>query len=150
MAVAVVAVAATINDIYQIASGNVSAILTSSTDKGDAKDNVQITNSYKIITPWVQYGYAFWLNNINRDIKKVIAGTTSGLVHEWLLHNVAYVGSSVLGLDRYAAMAQSVDVGKTLFADSHGGLIEHGMKVSYLLLNPLNAIIDMIINGGYN
>ena len=50
----------------------------------------------------------------------------------------------------YADMAMSVNVGKTLFSDDHGGLIEHGMKISYLLLHPLAAIHDLIINGGYS
>ena len=60
-----IALAATINDIYQISSGNVSAETTSSVDNGDSIDNVHVTDSYKIITPWMQYGYSFYLNYIN-------------------------------------------------------------------------------------
>ena len=147
--VAVVAAAATINDIYQFASGNVSANTTSSTDEGDATDNVRINDSYKILTPWMQYGYSFYLNHFNTETKNTIDGTTTGVVYEWMAHNLAYAGASILGIDKYKASAQSVDVGKTLFGDRHGGLIEHGMKIPYIVLNPVTAVIDLIVNGGY-
>ena len=67
--IGIVAVAATINDIYQIASGNVSVDSTSSIEDGDFQDNVRISDSYKILTPWMQYGYSFYLNHINDDTK---------------------------------------------------------------------------------
>ena len=146
---AVVAIAATANDIYQIASGNVQATTTSSTEQGDTTDNVRINDSYKILTPWVQGGYSFYLNHINKDTKNVIDGTTAGMSHEWMLHNIAYAGASILGLEKYKKPAQSVDLGKTLFGDDHNNFIEHSMKISYFLLNPLNALIDIVINGGY-
>ena len=91
----VTALAATANDIYQLASGNVTAETTSSTDEGDSTDNVQIKDSYKIITPWVQYGYSFYLNHINEDTKDVIDGTVLGTTIEWGLHNFAYTFSSI-------------------------------------------------------
>ena len=147
--IGIVAVAATINDIYQIASGNVSVDSTSSIEDGDFQDNVRISDSYKILTPWMQYGYNFYLNHINDDTKNIIDGTTIGVTHEWMLHNIAYAGASILGLDTYRDAARSVDVGKTLFDDDHGNIIEHSMKISYIVINPMNAVIDFLINGGY-
>ena len=43
----------------------------------------------------------------------------------------------------------TVDVGRTMFSDNHGGIIEHGTKISYIITNPIAAITDLIINGGY-
>ena len=63
--VAVVAVAATANDIYQIARGNVYV-----EDKKTTSSNVHIENSYKILTPWMRYGYSFHLNHFNKKNKR--------------------------------------------------------------------------------
>lgn len=140
------AIYATIKDIYQIASGNVYAAHTLLNNK----DNVQIRNSYTIITPWVKYGYAFYLNYFNNETKNAIDGTTEGMVFEWVIHNLGYVAFTILGNERRAIQAKDVDLGRTLFADDHGGLIEHSMKILYLLLCHKTAIRDLITNGGYN
>jgi len=145
--VGIIAVAATINDINQISGLKLERI--SSTDNGDTEDNVGIINSYKILTPWVQYGYGFYLNYINEQTRDIIDGTTVGVTYEWMLHNIAYAGASILGLDSFKASAESVDIGKTVFDDSHKGFIEHALKTPYIVLFPITAVIDLFINGGY-
>ena len=145
--VGIIAVAATISDINQISGLKLERI--SSTDNGDTEDNVGIINSYKILTPWVQYGYGFYLNYINEQTRDIIDGTTVGVTYEWMLHNIAYGGASILGLDSFKASAESVDIGKTVFDDSHKGFIEHALKTPYIVLFPITAVIDLFINGGY-
>ena len=68
---------------------------------------------------------------------------------EWMLHNIAYAGASILGPDSFKASAESVDIGKTVFDDSHKGFIEHALKTPYIVLFPITAVIDLFINGGY-
>ena len=100
------AIAATANDAYQIASGDVYV----DTRKTNA-ENVHIENSYKIISPWMRYGYSFYLNHFNADTKDVIQGSTAGTQFEWDLHNyAAWLG---VGGDS----AKHLDVGKTIFSD---------------------------------
>ena len=41
--------------------------------------NVQIINSYKIVTPWVRYGYCISLNYFNEDTKDIIKGSSIGM-----------------------------------------------------------------------
>ena len=72
----------------------------------------------------------------------IIDGTTFGVAYEWMLHNFAYAGASILGLNKYKDQAQSVDIGKTVFADPHDGFIGHSMKIPYIVLFPIAAVID--------
>lgn len=130
---------AVVHDAFQIGS----------TEYVPSETGVHIKDSYMILTPWFQYGYCFWLNHVNPETRYVIDGTTNGLMYEWMLHNIAFWGSSLLGFDDYADMAASVDVGETLFSDDHNNWMEHGMKLSYILLDPASSLIDLIINGGY-
>jgi len=81
--------------------------------------------------------------------RDIIDGTTVGVTYEWMLHNIAYAGASILGLDSFKASAESVDIGKTVFDDSHKGFIEHALKTPYIVLFPITAVIDLFINGGY-
>jgi hypothetical protein len=69
------AVAATTNDIYQLVrNDSEEKIKTFAT-----VDNVHVENSYKIVTPWMRYGYSFYLNHINSDTRDVIKGSTLGV-----------------------------------------------------------------------
>lgn len=107
--------------------------------------NVKIANSTKIITPWVQYGYAFYLKYINKDTKDKIEGSALGVQFEWLCHNVAYYGCSLLdsalsifGLENddikgAIESAKEVQVGETLFSDSGHKIPGVLMKVAYIL-----------------
>ena len=64
-----------IKEIYnQIMSGKISV-------SGD-KENVHIDNLYKIVTPWVQFGYSFYLNHVNKKTKNAIKCTTFGVSFE--------------------------------------------------------------------
>ena len=100
------ALATTANDIYQIASGNVYVDMNKTNS-----ENVHIENSYKILTPWMRYGYSFYLNHFNPNTKDVIRGSTAGVQFEWELHNyAAWLG---IGGDS----AKHLDVGKSIFAD---------------------------------
>ncbi len=136
--VVVIAVALTVNDIEQIDNGEVTATVS------DDGESVIINNSYKIVTPWVQYAYSYYLNHINPETKDVIKGSTIGVQYEWMLHNAAYY----VGIER--DHTQSVDVGASIFSDTHGGLMGNGMKISYLVLHdPIFWIWDLVVNGGY-
>ncbi len=127
-------------------------------DKGKTNsENVHIENSYKIITPWVMYGYSFYLNHINPDSKDVIQGSTVGVYYEWQLHNfAAWLG---IGGDS----AKDLDVGKSIFTDgqSHPLIDDNGeitlegvmslfMRGTYIMLNnPIYWVWDLIVNGGF-
>ena len=149
---AIGAIAATANDIYQIARDDEKGLEVSVSG-----DNVHIENSYKILTPWMRYGYSFYLNHFNPNTKDVIQGSTAGVQFEWELHNyAAWLG---IGGDS----AKHLDVGKSIFADGkthplrdeHGnitetGVMSLGMRTGYILSgNPIYWIWDLIVNGGF-
>ena len=135
--------AATASDINLLVSGN------SDRNEGvyytiTGEESIQIVNSYKIKTPWVQWGYSFYLNHINPGTKDIIKGSTMGMQYEWVLHNLAYF----LGINR--SSSASVDLGQSIFADEHGGFMGNAMKLSYIrLFPPFYWIWDLIANGGY-
>ena len=150
--IGVVALAATANDIYQIASGNVYVDMNKTNS-----ENVHIENSYKILTPWMRYAYSFYLNHINEGTKNIIQGSSVGVQFEWELHNyAAWLG---IGGDP----AKHLDVGKSIFADGkthplrdeHGnitatGAMSLGMRIVYIWFgNPIYWIWDLIVNGGF-
>ncbi len=142
--------ATTVSDINLILSGEV-------TYKTNGIDNVQIVNSYKIQTPWVQWGYSFYLNHINPDTKDIIKGSTTGMQYEWVLHNLAYF----LGINR--SSSASVDLGPSIFSDgkdhplidengevSMAGVMSLLMRIIYLMFShPIYTVWDLIANGGF-
>ena len=137
----------TAKDISKIAIGDVEV-----NNKSTNSTNVQVKNSYQISTPWVQYAYAFYLNHINKSTKEVIKGSTSGVVFEWGLHNVAYL----LGFEK----GKDLDVGATIFSDNNAhpildqkgnvslnGLMSVGMTIMYMALTPAVVWVpDFIIS----
>lgn len=134
------ALAATIQDIVQIANGNITSTVTTTAQGG----NVQIKNSYKIITPWMQWGYSVYLNHFNSNTKDVIKGSSFGVQYEWMLHNAAYY----LGIEQ--ERTRDVDIGASIFSDSHKSTMGRAMKFSYMLLgSPLFWIWDLSANGGF-
>ena len=154
---AVVAALATANDVYQIAR----SLDNDNTDEGKvlvtpSDDNVHIENSYKILTPWMQYGYSFYLNHFNEGTKDIIQGSTKGVQYEWSLHNAA----ALLG---FGESAENADIGKTIFADgdnrrlreddgslSEVGLMSLAMRLSYFVVSsPISWIGDLTVNGGF-
>ena len=148
----IIAVAATINDIYQMARDDGEGVEVS-----HSNDTVKVKNSYKIITPWMRHGYAFYLNHINKDTKDIIQGSSAGVQFEWELHNyAAWLG---IGGDS----AKDLDIGKSIFTDgkhhplldqdgkvSKVGVMSLGMRILYILsVNPIYWIWDLIANGGF-
>ncbi len=150
--IGVVALAATANDIYQLVNKNVYV-----NENGTNSENVNIENSYKMLTPWMRYGYSFYLNHFNPSTKDVIQGSTAGVEFEWELHNyAAWVGNG-------GDSAKHLDVGSSIFADSKNhpfkdengnispvGVMSLGMRIGYIIFgNPLYWIWDLIVNGGF-
>ena len=135
----------------------VNDIKTSHTIDGDhvfVNQNVKIEGSNSITTPWVIYGYSFYLNHFREDTKNVIQGRTFGLSYEWALHNFA----ALLGIG--GKQATSLDVGASIFADGRDhnfeksrpevALMSIAMRASYMIItSPLIWIRDMRINGGF-
>ncbi|MGM9970600.1 MAG: hypothetical protein ACI35S_09425, partial [Anaeroplasma sp.] len=150
--IAAVAIGATIHDIYLIANSKENGLSVSVSD-----NNIHIENSYKLLTPWMIYGYSFYLNHINPNTKDIIKGSTAGVQFEWELHNcAAWLG---FGGDS----AKHLDVGKSIFTDgknrqskdNNGNInityyLSIGMRVGYIILgNPIYWIWDLIMNGGF-
>ena len=144
-AIIAVAVAATVNDIYQIIN-NVKV--------ESAQNTITIKNSYRLLTPWMQYGYSIYLNYFNKDTRDIIKGTSIGMQFEWELHNIAFYGFSIakiIGFDNNSISdginsAKEVDIGKTIFADNHGKS-STVMKIAYISRGVPWWLIDLGING---
>jgi len=126
--IVIVLIDITMDDIVQISSGNVNAKVCTNED---GESSVEIENSYKIITPWVQYGYSVYLNYSREDTKDIIDGSSFGMQFEWELHNVAYAFSSVFGLEKYKGQSEHVNLGSTIFEDDHG-FLSYAMFAMYL------------------
>ena len=99
--------------------------------KNKNNDGAHIHNSHKIKMPWSMI--KFVIKNRGEEIE----GSTAGFVFEWYVHNVAY---DITGSER----AAHVDVGTTIWADRHG-LASVGMILSYLVISPISAIYDYIM-----
>ena len=137
---------------YQVASKEVKVDKDKTTS-----ENVHIENSYKILTPWVRYGYGFYLNHFNPETKDVIQGSTAGLQFEWELHN--YAAWFGFGGDS----AKNLDVGKSIFADgkvhplinndgeiTSEGVMSLAIRVAYLVSHGIAYVTwDLITNGGF-
>jgi len=76
-------------------------------------NSVQIRNASKIKTPWVLLAYSYYLNHFHRKAKNILKGSTSGIVYEWFLHNLAaWAGIGEEG------QASNVDLGAFIFSDA--------------------------------
>ncbi|MBR1890940.1 MAG: RHS repeat-associated core domain-containing protein [Clostridia bacterium] len=146
----VLAVMFTISDINTInQSSDESFHVTTASDK------IEIQQSYRIITPWVQYGYAVYLNYFNDSTKDIIKGTSVGMQFEWAVHNLAFYGLSAAktildfigvgskSLDDDIEQSASVNMEPTIFHDKHDGL-SIAMFCLYYLVSPRTAILDFI------
>ena len=131
-----------VHDIYQLSESK------GQTTKEEAGDNlgytinsdgdIEIHNSYKVLTPWMQYAYSFYLNHFNDSTKEEIKGTTTGVRYEWMLHNAAYM---LTGSDS----AKSVNIGYTIFHDNHGWM-SVVMGITYVSsVGLLYSITDAIV-----
>ncbi len=103
-------------------------------------------DSYKIKNPVVMYKY---IENHRGD---EIAGSTAGVVYEWAVHNIAYnVGKLAvsIGFDEWGtrtkAKGQTLDVGQTIFNDSHG-VMSVFMWATYCIGSPFSAAYDLYVH----
>jgi hypothetical protein len=150
--VAILSVAVTAQDIYYLNSDDFGL-----TNVTEGAESIEIENSYHIITPWMKFGYSFYLNHFNESTKDIIKGTTMGMQYEWMLHNVAYR----LGFG--GDPAKNVNIGVSIFADgkshplreengniSPEGIMSLAMRITYVgFSDPLSCIWDLIVNGGF-
>lgn len=141
----IVKAAATINDMYQLSRKDGKGTFISEEKSND--ENVHITNSYKIITPEMQYEVSKAVNHSSK-YGNTIRGTSRGIQYEWMVHNIAYYATSLLnslGIDTGSMneSAKDVDVGHTIFDDDHGAL-SIAMNVGYATVHPFHALYDLI------
>ena len=106
-------------------------------------EGAHIDNSYKIKTPWAMYAF------IEMHRGNDIAGSTAGVVFEWICHNCAYKIGNFFGIDRISDRAKDLDIGKTIFDDerepfSAEWFMSLGMKAVYARAFPILAIYDFI------
>jgi RHS repeat-associated protein len=140
-----VTVAATVNDIYQVASGNVPVERIVDDVDGEKKESVKIKDSYKLLTPMARLYYSAYVNHINPDTRNVVKGTSLGLEFEWMVHNTAYF----LSFGTFER-AGDLDAEASIFSDDHG-FYSIAMKMAYMsLYGPIFVISDIIANGGFN
>ena len=126
-----------INDIYQLASGNVYF---------DA-DIGQIRNSSKISTSIMIMGYSFYLKYISPS-KDYFKGSAGGIMGEWVAHNIAYDVLSVLSLftnkvDSALDSAEHVDLGHTIFEEDRY-FVRFLSLIFEIVFSPLGYIKDKI------
>ncbi len=131
------------------------SLLTDGTVIGKPKGNgeVEIENSHLINTPWVQWGYSFYLNHIKSDTKDIIKGTTSGVQSEWAAHNLGYYGLSALKVGvglfggnadwivEYMGYANPANIGATVF-DNPISDVSKGLIAYNIITNPIATLID--------
>ena len=129
----------TTRDIYEIVSGHV--------DSSVNGDELEITDSYKVKTPWVQFGYIFYLKYIKSKTKWHIKGSVLGAQFEWFSHNVAYAKSKITGNVDDEKKAKTVNIGGTIFSDSHENQ-NWKMKMAYFIIFIPIRLIDFWINDG--
>ena len=108
-------------------------------------NGAQIIDSYKVTNPITMY------KHIRENRGDEIAGSTVGVVHEWVVHNIAYgVGNFAVGIgldewgNNFRDKGQTLDVGRTIYDDSHGwfSLI---MWITYGAISPFSAGYDFYI-----
>ena len=117
---------------------------------GVENSGARISNSYKLETTIYKYEYLF--DNRGNEVK----GSATGMVYEWTVHNLLYAIAEPLSdckvpviakvASDLAGRAESVDFGKTIWADFEDhGLLSIPMLISYVVISPRVAIFDLII-----
>ena len=140
----VIAVVATVHDIYHLVKGKVKVDNEYTNEK-----NVQVQNSSKLLTPWMILGYSFYLNHFKESTKDVIKGTTVAVSYEWWLHNLA------AWLNIGGERSKHVDVGATIFDDFNNRdnsdvsvkVLSATMAITYALILPTLGLIDWLVYG---
>ena len=144
---------ATINDIYQLARNDEKKVTATKTAEGKS---VQVSNSIMIITPWVKMGYSIYLNYFS-EYKDYFTGSSTGMVFEWVVHNVGFHGFSIIEktklvfnqdtttVTKHKESCRNVDLGPTIYHDSGTGMrgkMSTVMKGAYNVLFPKCARFD--------
>ncbi len=144
-------VAVTVKDVVLLVTGVVKADVVNG--------EVEIINSHMINTPWVQWGYSFYLNHINEETRDIIQGTTSGFQGKWMAHNIAYhvlyktkvilgfFGVTSEKLEDAINASSPANIGRTVF-DNRGGLIMTGLIAFNSIIAPISTIIDFLVYKG--
>ena len=118
-----------------------------------AEYELEIKNSSKIFTPWMQLGYSIYANYFS-PLKEEINGTSAGATFEWMSHNVVHYAASLAKvvsdsetIETISEKTKSTGVGKTIYSDVKSG---HGkampiMLTLYAISSPVSALVDLII-----
>ena len=149
----------TAHDIYVLANNSSSGVQATVKNNNAGTAEVEIENGYKVITPWVQWGYSFYLNHIRSDTKDVLKGTTTGVQREWMAHNLGYYALNVVdffGIKEFTIFgkdynvealkkgAQPVNIGATVF-DNPKELIGYAMMAFEIFTAPVEAFVDFLV-----
>ena len=128
------------------------------TANGNALTFVYGSNGHPMAVMYNYTNYYYYVTNALGDVIAIVDNSGTEVVTynydawgniEWMLHNIAYAGASILGLDSFRASAESVDIGRTVFADPHEGVMGHALKIPCLVFLFPVAVVDLFINGGY-
>ena len=100
----------------------------------------EITNSYKIKTPWVMYAY------IEENRGDEVGGSTMGVVWEWIIHNVGYKAGKILNNASWIESGKSVNFGYAIYSDKHSGGFGFLMKLTYQIVFPFQSQYDLNVH----
>ena len=105
----------------------------------------QILESHTVKNPFIMYEY------LHKNRGDEVAGSTTGIVFEWIVHNAAYAAgeaASFVGFTDFGynlkEKGRTLDIGRTIYDDSHG-VFSWAMWGGYALLSPATAIYDLYI-----
>ena len=102
-----------------------------------------IENSYKIRSDEKRHEYVDYLMN-DSCYASWFAGSVEGFEFEWYVHNVAYDFFHIAYSPKRIRQAKNLDVGKTIYADQHGGFSTVMIQV-FEALYPDEASLDLAI-----
>ena len=147
-ALIVIGVAATANDVYQICRDDGEGV---SIER--AEYEIEIKNSSKVVTPWMQLGYSIYANYFS-PYKEEIKGSSAGVTFEWMSHNVAHYATSAAKVVSDSEKVKEINdrtkstgVGKTIYSDVKSGHDKATpiMLTLYATFSPISALIDLFI-----
>ena len=103
-------------------------------------DGGKLLNSYLITDKNEMTSYAMYLMNESR-YSSFLSGSVEGFVFEWDFHNKAHSVFKILNNETRVTQAKDLDVGRTIYADSHGQL-STAMFYAFELCYPEFAKLD--------
>ena len=109
------------------------------------KNSAQIVDSYKVTNPVTMYMY------IDEYRGDEISGSTTGVVAEWIVHDIAYGVGWVLNECGLTGVGQEwmdkgmvLDIGSTIYDDQHE-VFSIMMWSLYLIVSPICSKVDLVI-----